>query len=866
MLELSKDLLTHLEGGGTVVVPSRQRAAAIRLAYSSARLRVGSVVWRTPDVISSGTWLERAAERVLRPAEEWFLWRSAARETLQEAGHPVNRSLVEALQRSARLLFEWNIPVATLRQTGDLESTLLADILQIVERRAAAMKALPSHRLFELMEDVAPRSPVVIAGFTEDKPWIARSLALREQPSDTPADKVCVVDAHDAANELERCAQWCREKLDEDPTRRLLVIVPDLAQRRHEVTRAFEQTLSPQTAMGEEREAALFAIEGGQPLADFPIVREALTTLRFLMSPLSFLHWSAWFRSAFWTGAVPAIRARIEAGLRDKVGLDIGAPELLAALRNVAGELAPVAQRLYSNIEAAIIALDAETSLAASPMQWSRRFEAALKAFGWPGTRSLTSAEQQTLARFQEILTELSALGPSVGVLRPREALRVIQDLARRSAFEPATGDPAVTLSSALTDPVVHYDGIWVTGLHADVWPRPASTDPFIPWAAQVQVGVTTVDPKRQLAQARLLMTRWKLCATELMLSWPKHDGDRELIASPLLTELASTQSESVEHLSPALSEQIRAHRLIETYDDAVGDPWPAAVSLPAGIRTLETQNLCPVRAYGELRLSATPLEEPKPGVDPRVRGMLLHRALQLLWDQLKDSAQLRAQLGPALDALIESSVARAITEQFPGKRPADLQRVLHREHRRATRLIRQLCYLESQRPPFTVHDTEIKAALTLSGAALSLRIDRIDALEDGTYAIFDYKTGAPQAQDWLGERVTHPQLLIYLMAAQLDVSTLANTHLTPARVGFRGIADRKGRLPRVNAIDLPPWKSQVGSWEEIVTHLAEDFLAGKATIDPLGTACRYCHLHAFCRIAAVPPVDEADLLVDADG
>src|SRR5205814_1790311 len=85
------------------------------------------------------------------------------------------------------------------------------------------------------------------------------------------------------------------------------------------------------------------------------------------------------------------------------------------------------------------------------------------------------------------------------------QALGLLRELAARSAFRPADADPTVTLSSALADPVVEYDGIWVAGLHAEVFPQPVQPDPFLPLPAQVAAGIPAASAAGRLAQARAL-------------------------------------------------------------------------------------------------------------------------------------------------------------------------------------------------------------------------------------------------------------------------------------------------------------------------------------------------------------------------
>ncbi|MGH8148546.1 MAG: PD-(D/E)XK nuclease family protein, partial [Steroidobacteraceae bacterium] len=178
------------------------------------------------------------------------------------------------------------------------------------------------------------------------------------------------------------------------------------------------------------------------------------------------------------------------------------------------------------------------------------------------------------------------------------------------------------------------------------------------------------------------------------------------------------------------------------------------------------------------------------------------------------------------------------------------------RELRRAARVLGDLAALEGQRAPFRVRALEEPRRLTLGGAALDVRIDRIDELDDGTLAVLDYKTGKPAALDWLADRLSEPQLLIYLLAAGGAVSTLAQVELAAGGPDYRGLADRADRLAGVAALSgdaqaaEDAWREQTGRWRSQLEQLVRDFLSGAAAVDPAPLACRSCHLHTFCRVS----------------
>jgi probable DNA repair protein len=625
------------------------------------------------------------------------------------------------------------------------------------------------------------------------------------------------------------------------------------------------------------------------PLARVPAVAHALATLSWLGGNAGdFEAVSGWLRSPYWQTPGPLPRARLDLWLRERERMHFDLHELVGALSSAPSTLTSTARDISAQINKAAVALGQGS---ASPRDWSERFRAALEVFDWPGERARGSGEQQTVVRFYELLDEFGQLASAARSISRDSAIQWFTELATRTAFRPADDDAVITISSTLADPVVRYDAIWVAGLHAEAFPQPVQPDPFIPLGAQLAAGVPAASAGGRLAEARALISAWRAGADDLVLSAPARSDDLELLPSPLLAEWLTDADDSERHAGSPLSATdsdssapatstwlpVRVHRegMLETFEDSVGPAWPIEKPLPSGTRSLELQNQCPFRAYAELRLGSTPLDAPEPGIAADLRGQLLHAALQKLWGRLRDSRGLASLSDSALDAAIQRSVEEAADEtvrrsssnkrrvtalnDMQGDLFGDPERspALSRECRRATRLIRALCAVERERAPFRVESTELDSTLTLMGAQLHIRIDRVDALESGGRAILDYKSGRRTAADWYGERPSHPQLLAYLAALGEDVVAMATVNVTAREVRFDGIANSAELLPKVKGVEgafgmdpLNAWPIRRQEWLSRVEHLAADFLAGRAVVDPKPGACDYCHVASICRIS----------------
>ncbi|HEX3853546.1 MAG TPA: PD-(D/E)XK nuclease family protein, partial [Polyangiaceae bacterium] len=667
----------------------------------------------------------------------------------------------------------------------------------------------------------------------------------------------------------------------------------------------------------------LVVIEGGTPLARVPAVAHALATLSWLGGNAGdFEAVSGWLRAPYWQTPGALQRARLDLWLRERERMHFDLHELVVALSTAPAPLASTAREVSAQINKAAVALGQGS---ASPRDWSERFKAAIEVFNWPGERARGSNEQQTVVRFYELLDEFGQLASAARSITRDNAIQWFSELANRTAFRPADDDAVITISSVLAASVVRYDAIWVAGLHAEAFPQPVQPDPFIPLTAQLAAGVPAASASGRLAEARALMSSWREGADELVLSAPARSEDLELLPSPLLAEWMSGEHAaalldrvpSIDRPGSPNSAQprgsdakhapsrapiastgsiwlpVRIHRdgMLETFDDPIGPAWPIEHPLPSGTRSLELQNQCPFRAYAELRLGSTPLDAPEPGIAADLRGQLLHAALHKLWMRLRDSQGLAALSEASLDATIHRCVEEAADEtvrRLPSQQPratapndaqGDLfgepprSPALSRECRRATRLIRALCAVERERAPFRVESTELDSKLTLMGAELRIRIDRVDALQSGGRAILDYKSGRRTTADWYGERPSHPQLLAYLAALGDDVVAMATVNVTAREVRFDGIANSAELLPKVKGVEGPfgmdpldAWPTRRQEWLSRVEHLAADFIAGRAVVDPKPGACDYCHVASICRIAdRVETNDATDEIGDVD-
>ena len=481
-----------LAAGATLVVPSPQRQAAIHAAWVQAQRDAGRTLWSTPRVLTFGQFAERSLQdqwaranlpdRLLPAGAEW----ACIRESRREAGGAAE---ARALLNSVRTLFDWRIPASPRALGLSPESELLTAALASLEQLSAEQNRRPMRAWLDELQ--APPEKLLVAGVA-NLPTAARDT-LRRLGAETPsisgseaaAASVSIATAQNDEHELELIASWCRAELERDPGRRLLIVDARLRQRRGLYERLLSQTLAPSEWIAPEARSAstVFAIEGGRPLAEFPLIAHALLTLRLLTGRLRFDEVVRWVRLPFLDGEDVMAGVAIEASLRDGRKLEFHGLELADFLERAGAAPAAFAARLRQ-------ALTTLSGQRRTPAEWSPRLLIALRQLGWHGARTLRSDEQQTVNRWHALLDEFSALGPWLRQLTASEAVSTLADLAGERHFDPASVEAPVTLTESHDEPLVGYDAIWVAGLDAAQWPPAPRPDVFIPLHLQVAASV----------------------------------------------------------------------------------------------------------------------------------------------------------------------------------------------------------------------------------------------------------------------------------------------------------------------------------------------------------------------------------------
>lgn len=866
-------LIPALSRGAAVLTANARLTRHLISEYDFEMRLSGATAWPTPRVMPWTSWLldlweEYGREPVLGGLRERMLWERIVK--ADGPGGPAASGIAKPSFEAYRLIHEYSIELpediylteearALRRWQGAFESEM--------KRLGYIPEAVVAGEVKRLIARGVPvAKEVILAGFDELSPVVsaltgalkARSVAVSFWPG--PIDKgqnpnVMTAPCKDEEDEIIRAARWTRSVYS--PGKRIGIIVPGLERYRAAIKREFTAELDPASVLPGSERRPVFNMSLGEPLIEEPLVKSAMDVLsigegrektsllrRALLSP-------------YMAGVDFEAFAALDFTLRDENKLEAGLFEIRSALSGSASRrVGEWLDRLR------------EERKKKAPSAWAKAFAALLSRVGWLNGGKLSSGEYQALSAWNKALEGFAGLDDIAGSITRKEAVDKLSSIVSETIHQIETPDADIQVLGALEASGMWFDHARVLGCHEGAWPPEPSPNPFIPLFIQRAKRLPHSTSERELEFAKAVSARLLWSAPSVIVSWPLVSEDRERKVSPLFSAFPQLEAEAF-HSARALDMP-----LCTLEDGPAEEVLPVGeaekAELRGGTSILKNQSICPFRAFALHRLHARPLPETSLDLKPETRGSIVHHAMRLFWEDVRDSRRLQElHSSGGLQSYVESIASRALQDAevpYPLSR-----RFVELEKKRLTALLMDWAEVELKRETgFTVKTVELERELVIGGLALKGRVDRIDELEGGGELILDYKTGRPDLKDWLSERPMDPQLLIYCAGSKFDAVSFAR--VAPGECKFVGIC-KDDVLPGIRPYGRDRfsektgglgWEALMDFWKNAVEGLARDFLAGINDVDPNngpsgGRACEYCELVVLCRFSGHGPREKGE-------
>ncbi|MHB8550319.1 MAG: PD-(D/E)XK nuclease family protein [Acidiferrobacterales bacterium] len=883
-------LFQSLRGGATLVAKSHRQSRTLQLRYAERMLGEGCTAWPTPDIVTWEGWLQRCwadlqgsssrGERrrtrvLLSTVQEASLW-----ETIVRSSHPAHALLqVETTAAVAaeawRLSWEWSIAIPTPRESanGDIRAFSFwarefDDHCRNQDWQDRARLADVLAAAFRNGEIEAPRD-LVLYGFDELTPQQTSLFdAIRKQGATVGRRWSSAVEGiarrcplRAAADEIVVAAQWARRELEAGNSR-IGIVIPDLAARRTQVIRIFDDVFLPQAVLaGGAAGLRPYNVSLGLPLSGYPLISTALKILDLGVGTMPCEEMGSLLRSPFVGGSG---EERIRRALLDVV-CRAGEPFVNvddvvwhAQRKDREGKPLPhfspgLAARLR-----ALLSLLRGFPPCQPASDWAEGFAEALKTMGWPGDRSPDSAEYQQTEAWRELLGDFSSLDRVCGSMDYRRAIRALRAMAARRIFQPQSPEVPIQIMGLLEATALTFDRLWIAGLHDGLWPQSPSPNPFIDLRLQRAKRLPHSGSAREYEFARDHTVALLSSAPEVVVSSPLRHLDEDLRPSPLIAHLPLLEIPLPDLESPLARLVHEGRPVLEEIADERASAIPDGQKAPFGTRVFQDQAACPFRAFAHVRLGAHALGRPQPGLDGMERGNLLHEAMRHLWIDLRSHSRLVGMAPEALRDSVERASAQAAASMASRMPLTFSARFRELECARLGALIGAWLEVEKARPPFVVLAPEQQQTASFGGVSVRIVPDRVDEIDGGARVVIDYKTGDPQLAGWFGPRPDEPQLPIYALA-QSDVVAVAFARLHADEVGFLGAGRFDGIAPGIQTLaeiraarEFESWDGLLANWRAVLDALGQEFRSGDARVAPKRghQTCKNCDLAALCRIA----------------
>lgn len=892
----------------TITICSTARLVrGVNLQYQQNQLSSGSQQWQASEAYTLQQWLDSVIGNatllgllpsdalptfVLSAVAEAFLWEQAITTCLakHEAAALFDiRAMAKSAIEANSLMLNWQITEADvnhqfitqetrqfLRWRHTFESLCAAQNAMEATRLSALQIELIAQHIPHLFNDLTLPKQIVLAGFDRITPLesylfeVLKTCGVQVETNNTKAFAGAQVEYYalnDSNAECRAAVAWAQQKLAENHQAQLAIISPVLGNIRRELVDLLDDTFHPETLQASYCESPrCYDFSLGLALTEYPIVHSALQLLRLTVSKtnMNFEDVTPILQDVYW-GSILELDARAQ--LDSHVRKNLNASYSLEALIKQASKLQSDGVQLLTLIEhlgliarfhsASNSQANKQSSQRQLPSVWATAFGDLLSELKWANTRAISSHEYQAQQAFFKCVKELAALDAILGHITAQEAMQKITELCNATMFQAeAIGDIHIQILGLLETPAMQLDAVWALNMNDQHWPPPVKLNPLLPAELQRNRGTPNASASIQSEFATIVHQRLMLSAPEVVFSYALQDGERELRPSPLLDHhvlnninQAHVSSQTFEsNQTPAfvqtLAERLALPASMQMVDDFMAPAVLSGEKVRGGVSLFARQATCPAWAFYQYRLGAGKLETPIDGLDNIARGNLLHLVLQHFWQACESLANLKGmsnqQRMSAIDVAIEKSI-HVLEHQLSFHIPPQVMQI---EQQRLQQLMQIWLDVELQRADFKVDACEQRQMLEVEGLSLSLTIDRIDALADGSLVVIDYKTSSLVTnKSWADDRIAEPQLPIYAALALKgeQVVAVCFAKIRTDETKFIGLSAESSVLPAIAALaevtkssafkHFDSWDALLQHWQESLTNIALEIKSGVASV-----------------------------------
>jgi len=342
---------------------------------------------------------------------------------------------------------------------------------------------------------------------------------------------------------------------------------------------------------------------------------------------------------------------------------------------------------------------------------------------------------------------ELRHEADHAGTLSASDYQALFHSVLQRGEVREATfAHPNVMIWGTLEARVQGADIVILSGLNEGIWPEPAKPDPWLNRSLRQKAGLLL--PERQIGLSAHDFQQ-AIAAKEVILTRAIRDAEAQTVPSRWLNRLTNLLGGVSEEGSAALDAmRKRGAELLamaQQLDTPLAEenaarrpsPQPPVESRPKEISITEVQRLIrdPYAIYARRILQLSPLDPLRHAPDAPLRGILTHMIVE---DFIKS--------GPVTDAVIARQLLLDIGEQVFAEHapwPAAQRIWQARLGRVADWFVAGEIARQQTQTPLSFEQNAAMQIPTLD-ITLKGKIDRIDRKQNGSVAVYDYKTGAP--------------------------------------------------------------------------------------------------------------------------